>query len=356
MERRPLGRTGVLVSELALGTMMFGGAGNPDRAECVRIVQRALEAGITFFNSAEGYSGGASEEILGEALAGGRRDAAIIATKFGPRFGGDPDREGGSRRWIVRTVEESLRRLRTEWIDVYEFGAPDPLTDIDETLSALTDLVSAGKVRMLGTSKMPPSQLVEARVVAERRGYGYFRVEESPYSMLTRSIEYDLIPTCRRLGTGVVVFGALAGGWLSGRYRKGAQIAAPGSSARDRGDRMDAASPTNAAKFEAADALGALADEVGLTLPQLATAFTLQHPDVSATIIGPRTMEQLEGSLAATGVTLSADVLDRIDQIVPPGSATNISDTMWQFGTDALAVENRRRHATGAPQAPAAAR
>ena len=343
MEYRPLGRTGITVSHLALGAMMFGAFGNQDHEECVRIVHRALDAGVNTVNTADGYSGGESEEILGAALAGGRRNDVVLTVKTGLRSADHPNHGGGSRRWLMQAIEGSLRRLRTDWIDVYELGVPDLETDIDETLDVLTDLTAAGKIRSFGTSKMPPSQIAEARAIAERRGHGVFRVEEAPYSILNRAVEYDLLPTCRRLGVGVLAFGPLARGWLSGRYRKGAEVARPGSSTRARGGRMDADAPANAAKFAAADALGTLADEAGLTLPQLATAFAARHPAVSTVLIGPRTMEQLEGSLAADGVALSDDVLDRIDEIVPPGSTVNIADAMWEHGTRALDTAQRRR-------------
>lgn len=343
MEYRPLGRTGITVSHLTLGAMMFGALGNPDHQQCVRMVHRALDAGITTVNTADGYSAGESEEILGEALAGGRRDEVVLTVKFGVNLDGNPNHGGGSRRWITQAVEGSLRRLRTDRIDVYELGAPDPETDIDETLGALTDLAGTGKIRSFGTSKMPPSQIAEARALAERRGHSLFRTEEAPYSILNRVIEYDLLPTCLRLGIGVLAFGPLARGWLSGRYRKGSDAGAPGSSLRARGGRMDPAAPVNAAKLAVADALGALADDAGLTLPQLATAFAAQHPAVSTVLIGPRTIEQLEGSLTADGVELSDDLLDRIDEIVPPGSTVNIADAMWEHGTRGLDVVQRRR-------------
>ena len=344
MEYRPLGRTGITVSHLTLGAMMFGALGNRDHAECVRIVHRALEAGITTLNTADGYSAGESEEIIGEALAGGRRDEVVLSVKFGVKLDGNPNHGGGSRRWVTQAVEGSLRRLRTDRIDVYELGAPDSETDLDETLDALTDLVRAGKICSFGASKTPPSQIAEARAVAERRGHGMFRTEEVPYSILNRAVEYDLLPTCQRLGIGVLAFGPLAGGWLSGRYRTGTDVREPGSSIRARGGRgMDPAAPANAAKLAAADALGALADDAGLTLPQLATAFAARHPAVSTVLIGPRTMEQLEGSLTADGVALSDDVLDQIDEIVAPGSTINVADAMWQHGTRALDTAQRRR-------------
>lgn len=336
-----LGATGISVSHLTLGAMMLGAVGNPDREDCVRIVHRALEAGVTSINTADGYSAGQSEEIIGAALAGGRRADVVLSVKTGRKVEGTPNSGGGSRRWFAQAVEGSLRRLQTYYIDVYELGVPDPDTDLDETLGALSDLVTAGKIRSFGTSKMPPSQIAEARALAERRGHGLFRTEEAPYSIVNRVLEYDLLPVCQRLGVGVLAFGALAGGWLSGRYRSGREVAPSGP--RSYGPQMDATAPANAAKLAAADALGALADDSGLTLVQLATAWAACHPAVSSVVIGPRTMQQLEGSLAADGVELSADVLDRVDAIVPPGVTLDVADTMWVHGTRSLDAAQRRR-------------
>jgi aryl-alcohol dehydrogenase-like predicted oxidoreductase len=346
MEYRPLGRTGVSVSQLCLGAMMFGAFGNSDHDDAVKIIHKALDAGINFIDTADGYSAGESEEILGEALAGGRREGVVLAVKFGVPFGdSDPNHRGASRRWITEAVEGSLRRLRTDWIDLYQVGVPDPRTDIDETLGVLSDLVHAGKIRSFGASKVPASQIVEAQWTAERRGHGRFRTEQPPYSLLTRAIEYDLLPTCLRHGMGVMAYSPLAGGWLSGRYRKGREVSGPGSAARARRfpAAYDAANPANAAKFDAADALGALADEAGLTLIQMAVAFATRHPAVTSAIIGPRTMEHLDSYLAADGIELPADLLDRIDEIVPPGVTINVADNMWYVGTTALEAAFRRR-------------
>jgi aryl-alcohol dehydrogenase-like predicted oxidoreductase len=344
MEYRPLGRTGVSVSQLCLGAMMFGAFGNPDRDDAIKIIHKALDAGINFIDTADGYSAGESEEILGTALAGGRRESVVLAVKFGPPFGEDPNHRGASRRWITEGVEGSLRRLQTDWIDLYQVGVPDPDTDIDETLGALSDLVRAGKIRSFGASKVPASQIVEAQWTADRRGHGRFRTEQPPYSILTRAIEYDVLPTCLRHGMGVMAYSPLAGGWLSGKYRKGRDVSGPGSAARARRGRdFDAANPANAAKLDAADALGALADQARLTLIQMAVAFVIRHPAVTSAIIGPRTMEHLDGYLAADGIELSTDVLDRIDEIVPPGVTINVADNMWNFGTTALDVAFRRR-------------
>jgi aryl-alcohol dehydrogenase-like predicted oxidoreductase len=346
MEYRPLGRTGVSVSQLCLGAMMFGAFGNPDHEDAIKIIHTALDAGINFIDTADGYSAGESEEILGQALAGGRRENVVLAVKFGVQFGGDdPNHRGASRRWITEAVEGSLRRLQTDWIDLYQVGVPDPDTDIDETLGALSDLVRAGKIRSFGASKVPASQIVEAQWTADRRGHGRFRTEQPPYSMLTRAIEYDVLPACLRHGMGVMAYSPLAGGWLSGKYRKGQLVSGPGSAARAQRfpGRYDAANPANAAKLDAADALGALADEAGLTLIQMAVAFVTRHPAVTSAIIGPRTMEHLDGYLAADKVELSTDVLDRIDEIVPPGVTINVSDNMWNVGTTALDAAFRRR-------------
>jgi aryl-alcohol dehydrogenase-like predicted oxidoreductase len=345
MEYRPLGRTGVSVSQLCLGAMMFGAFGNTDHEDSVRIVHKALDAGVNFIDTADGYSAGESEEILGKALADGRRDNVVLAVKFGLPMDPDPNHRGAGRRWITKAVEGSLRRLQTDWIDLYQVGVPDPITDIDETLSAMSDLVRAGKIRSFGASKAPPSEIVEAQWVADRRGHERFRTEQPPYSLLTRAIEYDLLPTCQRHGMGVLAYSPLAGGWLSGKYRKGQEVSGPGSAARLQRfpGRWDASSPANATKLDAADALGALADEAGLTLVQMAVAFAVRHPAVTSTIIGPRTMEHLDGYLAADGIELSDDVLDRIDEIVPPGVTIHVADNMWNVGTTSLDAAYRRR-------------
>jgi aryl-alcohol dehydrogenase-like predicted oxidoreductase len=346
MEYRPLGRTGVSVSQMCLGAMMFGAFGNPDHDDAVKIIHRALDAGINFIDTADGYSAGESELILGQALAGGRRESVVLAVKFGVPFADqDPNHRGASRRWITEAVEGSLSRLQTDWIDLYQVGVPDPNTDIDETLGALSDLVRAGKIRYFGTSKVPASQIVEAQWTAERRGHGRFRTEQPPYSLLTRAIEYDVLPTCLRHGMGVMTYSPLAGGWLSGRYRKGQEVSGPGSAARGRRfpGAYDSTNPANAAKLAAADALGALADEAGITLIQMAVAFAIRHPAVTSAIIGPRTMEHLDAYLAADGIDLASDLLDRIDQIVPPGVTINVADNMWNIGTRALDAVSRRR-------------
>jgi aryl-alcohol dehydrogenase-like predicted oxidoreductase len=340
MELRPFGRTGVQVSPLCLGAMMFGAWGNPDHDESVRIIHRALDAGINFIDTADVYARGESEEIVAKALAGGRRDDVVLATKVHGRMGDDPNQFGNSRRWIVREVEDSLRRLGTDWIDLYQIHRPEPDTDIDDTLGALSDLVRAGKVRYIGSSTFPPSQVVEAQWVAERRGRERFVCEQPPYSLLIRGAEADVLPTCRRHGMGVISWSPLAGGWLSGSYRRDREP--PTSKRADMlPRRFDMSLPDNQRKLDAADALARLAEEAGMSLIELALAFVIRHPAVTAAIIGPRTMEHLESQLPAAEVELSDEVLDRVDEIVPPGVNVNPADTGWQ--NPALAAEARRR-------------
>jgi len=340
VEYRPLGRTGVSVSPLCLGTMMFGAWGNPDHDESIRIIHRALDAGINFVDTADVYSRGESEEIVGKALAGGRRDRVVLATKFHGRMGDDPNEQGNSRRWIMQEVDSSLRRLGTDWIDLYQVHRPEPDTDVDETLGALTDLVRAGKIRYLGSSTFPAHAVVEAQWTAERRGRERFVCEQPPYSILVRGIEADVLPVCAAYGMGVIPWSPLAGGWLSGRYRKGKE--APQSTRAERiPQRFDLSLPDNQRKLEAADRLGALADEAGISLIHLALAFVLEHPAVTAPIIGPRTMEQLESQLGATEVELDTELLDRIDEIVPPG--TNLNPVDAGYTPPSLEAGARRR-------------
>ena len=324
MELRPLGRTGTMVSPLCLGAMMFGAWGNPDHDESIRIIHRALDAGVNFIDTADVYARGESEEIVGKALAG-RRDDVILATKVHGTMGDSPNERGNSRRWIIKEVEASLRRLGTDWIDLYQIHRPELGTDIDETLGALTDLVRAGKVRYIGSSTFPAHEIVEAQWVAERRGRERFVCEQPPYSLLVRGIEREVLPVCEQYGMGVIPWSPLAGGWLSGGYRKGRDL--PQSTRAERiPARFDMSLPDNQRKFEAADALGALADETGISLVHMALAFVINHPTVTAAIVGPRTMEQLESHLGAQDVVLSAELLDRIDHIVPPGGVFNDAD------------------------------
>ncbi|HWE11429.1 MAG TPA: aldo/keto reductase [Solirubrobacteraceae bacterium] len=340
MNYRTLGKTGTKVSPLCLGAMMFGEWGNPDHDESIRIIHRALDAGINFIDTADVYSRGESEEIVGKALAGGRRDHVVLATKVHGSMGDDPNEFGNSRRWIVREVENSLRRLRTDWIDLYQIHRPEADTDIDETLGALSDLVHAGKVRYIGSSTFPASQIVEAQWVAQMRGRERFVCEQPPYSLLVREVEKDVLPTAQRYGMGMIPWSPLAGGWLSGRYRRGED--APDSTRAQRlPARYDLSRPENQRKLEVADALARLADEAGMTLIEMAIAFVIRHPAVTSAIIGPRTMEHLESQLTAAGIELSDDLLDKIDEIVPPGVNVNPTDGGWQ--NPALEAGARRR-------------
>jgi aryl-alcohol dehydrogenase-like predicted oxidoreductase len=313
------------VSPLCLGAMMFGAWGEPDHDTSIKIIHRALDAGINFIDTADVYSQGESEVIVGKALAGGRRDDIVLATKFhGPmdvpmgQPGGDPNKRGNSRRWVIQEVENSLRRLQTDWIDLYQVHRPDADTDVEETLSALTDLQRQGKIRAFGSSTFPAHEVVEAQWTAQRRGLGRFVTEQPPYSLLVRGIEADLLPVAQRYGMGVLPWSPLAGGWLTGRYRKG-QDAPESRRAQRMPARYDLSDPANQRKLDAADALAELAEKAGVSLIHMALAFTLAHPAITAPIIGPRTMEQLESQLGAADVTLSTEVLDQIDEIVPPG-------------------------------------
>ncbi len=340
MHYRSLGRTGLRVSPFCLGAMMFGAWGNPDHDDSVAIIHAALDAGINFIDTADVYSAGESEEIVGKAIAG-RRDEVVLATKFFAPMGDKPNMSGGSRYWIMKECEASLRRLGTDHIDLYQVHRPDPGVDIDETLGALSDLVHQGKVRYLGSSTFPASEIVEAQWTAERRGRERFVCEQPPYSMLVRGIEGDVLPTCKRHGMGVIPWSPLAGGWLSGKWRKGAEDL--GSRRAQRvPDRYDLTKPENQRKLDAADALGALADEAGLPLVHLALAFVINNPAVTAAIIGPRTMDQLTSQLPALDLQLSADVLDRIDEIVPPGTNLTWADAGYAPPMVANAKDRRR--------------
>jgi aryl-alcohol dehydrogenase-like predicted oxidoreductase len=341
MELRPLGRTGVQVSSFCLGAMMFGPWGNPDHDESIGIIHAALDAGINFIDTADVYGAGESEQIVGKALAGGRRDGVVLATKFHNPMGEDPNRRGNSRRWIMRAVEDSLRRLNTDWIDLYQVHRPDPGADIEETLSALSDLVHDGKVRYIGSSTFPASQIVEAQWVARERHLQRFVTEQPPYSILVRGVEVDVLPTCARHGMAVMSYSPLAGGWLSGRWRKEAGQQSSSRASR-LPERFDLANPYNQRKLDAVEQLAQLADQAGLTLIQLAIGFARSHPAITSPLIGPRTMEQLQTQLAAADVVLADDVLDRIDEIVPPGTTINPADS--SFDNPALAPTARRRH------------
>jgi aryl-alcohol dehydrogenase-like predicted oxidoreductase len=328
MKYRNLGNTGVKVSSLCLGAMMFGSWGNPDHEDSMNIIHAALDAGINFIDTADVYSSGESEEIVGEALRG-RRDEIVLATKCHAPMSEDPNERGNSRRWITREIDNSLRRLKTDWVDLYQIHRPDPATDIDETLGALTDLVRAGKIRYAGSSTFQPSQIVEAQWTAERRCRERFVCEQPPYSILVRGVEAEVLPVCQKYGMGVIPWSPLAGGWLSGRYRKDEEVPLSHRARRVPG-RYDLSLPGNQQKLDVVDQLAQLAEKAGISLIHLAIAFVLRHPAVSSAIIGPRTMQHLESQLGAADVVLDDEILDRIDEIVPPGTNLNAADAGWQ--------------------------
>jgi aryl-alcohol dehydrogenase-like predicted oxidoreductase len=341
MHYRSLGGTGIEVSAHCLGAMMFGAAGNPDHDECVRIIHAALDHGINFIDTADMYSAGESEQIVGKALRG-RRDDVVLATKVHFPMGEGRNRGGNSRRWILTEVEESLRRLQTDWIDLYQVHRPDHTTDIEETLSVLSDLVHAGKIRAFGCSTFPAEEIVEAHQVSERRGLLRFRTEQPPYSLLARGIETSVLPVCQRYGMGVLVWSPLASGFLTGRYRKGQPIDLSAGRPALMPDRFNPAIPGNVAKLEAAEELSGLAASIGCSLPALAVAFTVAHPAVTSAIIGPRTMQQLEDLLKGGSVTLDDATLDRIDEIVPPGTNMYQPDGAWRPLSMAGPAQRRR--------------
>lgn len=310
MRYRTLGRTGIKVSPYCLGAMMFGAMGNPDHDDSVRIIHKALDAGINFVDTADAYSRGESEEIVGKALKG-RRDNVVLATKAHLPMGDDPNQQGNSRRWLVRALEDSLRRLGTDHVDLFQIHRPAPDTDIEETLSALTDLVRAGKVRAIGSSAFPATDIVEAQWTAERRGLQRFRTEQPTYSILNRGIEREVLPACERYGIGALVWSPLAGGLLTGRYRKGQEATThrAGFGFKHLKDER---------RLDVVEQLIPLAEKAGMPLTHLATAFAIAHPGVTSAIIGPRTMAHLDDLLAGAEVRLSDEILDRIDAVVPP--------------------------------------
>jgi aryl-alcohol dehydrogenase-like predicted oxidoreductase len=339
MDYRSLGTTGIKVSPLCLGAMMFGEWGNPDHDDSVRIIHHALDAGINFIDTADVYSGGESETIVGKALATVDRSRIVLATKVHMPMGDDPNAQGNSRRWIIAECENSLRRLGTDYLDLYQVHRPDESVDVDQTLGALSDLVHAGKIRAFGSSTFPAEKIVEAQWVAERRCRERFVTEQPPYSILVRGIEADVLPVAQAYGMGVIPWSPLAGGWLSGRFGEGKDNTS--RRAQRVPGRYDLALPANQQKLEVVTELAALAAEAGITMIELALAFVLEHPAVSAAIIGPRTMDQLESQLSAPEVRLETEVLDRIDEIVPPGTDLNPEDAGWK--PSALRIARLRR-------------
>jgi aryl-alcohol dehydrogenase (NADP+) len=325
MKMRTLGRTGIKVSPYCLGAMMFGAMGNPDHEDSIKIIHKALDSGVNFVDTADVYSRGESEEIVGKALQQlppDRREDVVLATKVHGGMGDDPNRAGNSRRWITTEIENSLRRLQVDHVDLYQIHRPSPDTDVEETLSALTDLVRSGKVRAIGSSTFPASEIVEAQWVAERRGLERFRTEQPPYSIVNRGIEREVLPVCERYGMGALVWSPLAMGLLTGRYRKGQQTDSP---------RMSFAPGrlTHERKLDVVEQLLPLAEQAGVSLTHLAMAFAVSHPGVTSAIIGPRTMEHLDDLLAGAEVTIDDEVLDRIDEIVPPGTDVDPGDVSY---------------------------
>ncbi|MGH3248441.1 MAG: aldo/keto reductase [Trebonia sp.] len=336
MQYRTLGRTGIKVSPYALGAMMFGAIGNPVHDDSIRIIHKALDAGINFIDTADRYSGGESEEIVGKAVKG-RRDDVVLATKVNGPMGDDPNQRGNSRRWIMTEAENSLRRLQTDWIDLYQIHRPDPDTDIEETLSALSDLIRSGKVRAIGSSTMPASDIVEAQWVAERRGLERFRAEQPTYSILSRGIEAEVLPVAQRYGMGTLVWSPLAQGMLTGRIRKGQPT--------DLRRTALFKHLSDERRLDAVERIIPLAEQAGLPMTHLAMAFAIAHPGVTSAIIGPRTMEHLDDLLAGLDVTLSDDVLDQIDEIVPPG--TDVGTLDMAYRPPALLDSSLRRRPAG---------
>ena len=340
MKYRALGKTGIKVSSYCLGAMMFGKGGNPDHDECIRMIHKSIDFGINYVDTADAYSRGESEQILGKALKG-RRDDVVVGTKVYHPMGDDPNQRGSSRRWITRAVEDSLRRLQTDYVDLYQLHRPTPDTDIEETLSVLTDLVRAGKVRAIGTSTFPASDIVEAQWVAERRGLTRFRVEQQPYSILNRAIEREVLPACQRYGMGVSAWSPLAKGMLTGKYRKGRQQ--PDTLRAKYFPKMMA----DERSLDVVELLIPLAQNAGLSLTHMALAFVVAHPAISCAIIGPRTMEQLDDLLAGAEVVLDDALLDRIDEIVPPGVDVAPLEGAAYSPPAIVQVELRRLRTTG---------
>ena len=338
LERRPLGRTGIHVSRFGLGAMVLGAWGNTDRQACRLIIDKALDAGINLVDTADMYADGENEEIVGEAIAQ-RRDDVVLCTKFHYPVGDhdDPNRRGNSRRWITRAVDHSLKRLGTDRIDVYQVHRPDPTTDIAETVAALDDLVAAGKILAWGTSTFPAEEIVSAHWAAERRGQVGPHTEQPPYSILSRGIEGDVLPTAERFGMGVLVWSPLSGGWLTGKYSRSSPPP-PNSRAATDPDHFDGG---NEAKFVAVEQLAAVAAEAGISLTHMALAWCVEHPAVTTALIGPKTEAQLEDLLGAAELRLDADTLDAIDDVVAPGTDINPDDASWT--PPGLDVARRRR-------------
>ncbi|ANJ09211.1 aldo/keto reductase [Streptomyces sp. BPPL-273] len=338
MQYRTLGRTGVQVSSLALGAMNFGSLGRTTQEEATAIVDAALEGGINVIDTADRYSGGESEEMVGKAIAG-RRDDIVLATKASMPMSDDPNHKGASRRWLVTELDNSLRRLGVDHVDLYQIHRWDPATGDEETLSALTDLQRAGKIRYFGSSTFPAYRIVEAQWAAREHHLGRYTTEQPSYSLLQRGAESHVLPVTERYGLGVLVWSPLASGWLSGAVRAGREIATHRSAILP--ERFDTALPAGRARLDAVEKLAAIADEAGLTLIQLALGFVTAHPAVSAALVGPRTLDHLHAQLAAADTVLSGDVLDAVDAVVAPG--TDLAPHEKSDATPALLDPSLRR-------------
>ncbi len=322
--RRRLGHSGIEVSTLALGTMMFGAWGNTDESECHRMVDLALDAGITLIDTADIYDAGVSEHIVGDAIRG-RRDKVVLATKVGNPMSDDPTHRGLSRRWIVQACEASLRRLDVDHIDLYQMHRPDPATPVDETLAAFDDLVRSGKVRAIGTSTFTAAELDDLHRCADMRGFTRPTSEQPPYSVLARGADASVLPWCAERDVGAIVWAPLNGGWLTGKYQDGAGEL--DSRARRTPEHFDHADDAvRARKVLLVDRLQAIASDAGMSLVQLGLAFVLAHPAVTSAIVGPRRPDQLKQLLAAGHLDLPADVLAAIDGVVAPGENVNPHD------------------------------
>jgi len=317
MQYRTLGHTGVQVSTLALGTMNFGRLGGTTQGDVTAIVDAALEAGINLVDTADVYSGGQSEELLGKAIAGRRQDV-VLATKAGMPMGGDRNRRGSSRRWLVTALEDSLRRLGVDHVDLYQVHRWDPATSDDETLAALTELQRSGKIGYFGSSTFPAHRIVEAQWAARSGHLGRYVTEQPSYSILQRGVEAHVLPVTERYGMGVLAWSPLASGWLSGAVREGREVTTNRSGFMPQ--RFDLGIPANRARMDAVERLVGIADQAGLTLIQLALGFVTAHPAVTSALIGPRTLAHLESQLAAGDTVLPTDVLDAIDAVVSPGT------------------------------------
>jgi aryl-alcohol dehydrogenase (NADP+) len=325
MRYRTMGTTGTSVSVFGLGTMVLGAWGNPDVDECVGVVHQALDAGVNLIDTADVYAAGETEEIVGRALIG-RRDEVVLATKFWNPMSERPNERGASRRWIVRACDASLRRLRTDHIDLYQMHRPDPDVGFDELVDALDHLVRSGKVLHVGTSTWPAELIVEAQWAAARRGTARFATEQPPYSVFVRHPEQAVLPTCARHGLGVLVWAPLNGGWLTGKYRRG-EPAPAGSRGDYAAEHMAASSD---AKYDAIARLAAVAADAGLPLAHLALGWALEHPAVTSVLLGPKTPAQLADLLPAADVRVDRDILDAIDAIVAPGTTLTPTDTGWE--------------------------